>query len=64
MKIIHNKILRIYNEKLKYFKYSQHTVDIYQHYCEKFLIKTNKHFQHLTGNDFQNYLLKMVKLPI
>ena len=52
----HDNILKMYNQKLKYFGYSKHTVGIYMHYCEKFLIATDKYYQHLTGADFQNYL--------
>jgi len=52
----YSKLLKIYIEKLKYFKYSPHTVSSYAHYVEKFLIKIDKYPQHLTGADFQKYL--------
>lgn len=56
MKLKHDKILKIYSEKLKYFNYSENTVKIYVHYLEEFLNFTRKNYQHLTGNDFQFYL--------
>lgn len=56
MKSKHEEILKIYKSKLKYFNYSQHTINIYSHYVEKFLNKINKYPQHLVSFDFQNYL--------
>jgi len=52
-----DKFLKIYIEKLKYFNYSKHTIRDYSHYFEKFLLGTSKYPQHLTSNDFENYLL-------
>jgi len=52
-----DKFLKIYIEKLKYFNYSKHTIRDYSHYFEKFLLRTSKYPQHLTSNDFENYLL-------
>jgi len=52
----HTKVLKIYNEKLKYFNYSVHTIKIYDHYTQKFLEKTDKYPQHLTSADFTSYL--------
>ena len=52
----HTKILRIYNQKLKYFNYSKNTIEIYSHYTDKFLSKVNKYTDHITGADFQTYL--------
>jgi len=52
-----DNFLMIYIEKLKYFNYSKHTIRDYSHYFEKFLIYVNKYPQHLTSNDFENYLL-------
>jgi site-specific recombinase XerD len=52
----HDEILKICEQKLKYFNYSPRTVEMYCHYIEKFLIHTNKYPQHLVSSDFQNYL--------
>ena len=52
-----DKFLKIYTEKLKYFNYSEHTIREYSHYFEKFMIDVNKYPQHLTSQDFENYLL-------
>ena len=41
------EILRIYKEKLKYFNYSERTIEMYCHYLNKFLNSTNKHKNHL-----------------
>ena len=53
---MHDQILKICIQKLKYFNYSQRTIEIYIHYIEKFLIKTNKYSQHLVSSDFKTYL--------
>lgn len=53
---MHNEILKIYKQKLKYLNYSERTVEIYSHYLEKFLSKVGKYSQHLTAFDFQFYL--------
>lgn len=50
------QILKIYEQKLKYFNYSKRTVEIYVHYVEKFLISTGKYYQHLSSSDFKQYL--------
>ena len=52
-----DKILKIYKEKLKYFRYSESTVKIYIHYFEKFLVSVGKYPQHLSSKDFECYLL-------
>lgn len=52
----HREILKICFKSLKYFNYSNNTINIYYHYIEKFLIHHNKYHQHLTANDFSNYL--------
>jgi len=52
----HDRFLRIVNQKLKYFRYSKRTIEIYLHYIEKFLVTVNEYPQHLTGNHFQTYL--------
>jgi len=54
--MIHSKILKICEQKLKYFNYSNRTIDIYLHYIVKFLEITNKYPQHITSHDFQHYL--------
>ena len=56
MNSLHIKFLKIYIEKLKYFNYSDRTIEIYSHYFEKFLININKYPQHITSKDFENYL--------
>ena len=43
--------------KLKYFNYSERTIEIYSHYVLKFLQKVNKYPQHLSSQDFEIYLL-------
>lgn len=53
-----DEILKIYEQKLKYFNYSQRTIEIYVHYTKSFLLKINKYYQHLVSYDFQNYLDK------
>jgi integrase/recombinase XerD len=53
---MHNQILKIYIQKLKYFNYCDRTIEVYMHYVEKFLVKTGKYVQHLTSSDFQEYL--------
>ncbi len=58
MRTKYNNILKIFFKKLKYFNYSDNTIQIYCHYIEKFLSTTNKYPQHLTGADFQMYLNK------
>ena len=50
------KVLRILNQKLKYFRYSERTIETYSCYCKKFLYTVNKYSQHLTAKDFQDYL--------
>ena len=42
--------------KLRYFNYSERTIEIYSHYLIKFLQTVNKYPQHLTSADFQGYL--------
>ena len=56
MKEKHEKTLRIVIEKLKYFNYSERTIETYSCYCKKFLYSVDKYSQHLIGEDFQNYL--------
>lgn len=53
----HTEILKIYVQKLKYFKYSERTIEVYSHYTEKFLVKIDKYPQHIVANDFSDYLL-------
>ena len=52
----HQEILKICFKSLKYFNYSNNTINIYCHYIEKFLTYHNKYHQHLTAHDFSNYL--------
>lgn len=54
----HIDFLKIYAEKLNYFRYSKRTIETYTHYTSKFLQSVGKYPQHLTGADFQNYLNK------
>jgi len=56
MKTKHDEILKICIQKLKYFNYSERTIEIYIHYIKKFLININKYPQHLIANDFKSYL--------
>lgn len=53
----HTEILKIYNQKLKYFNYSTRTIEIYSHYARKFLEKVDKYPQHIVASDFSEYLL-------
>jgi site-specific recombinase XerD len=57
MNNLYNNFLKIYIQKLKYFNYSERTIEMYSHYFEKFLINCNKYPQHLNSSDFSNYLL-------
>jgi len=50
------EILKICNQKLKYFNYSDNTIKAYIYYIESFLNKSDKPYQHLVAKDFQNYL--------
>lgn len=43
-------------QKMLYFNYSQNTIQMYAHYMQRFLQKTGKYSQHLTGSDYENYL--------
>lgn len=52
----YNTILKMYEQKLNYLNYSETTVKTYIHYTHKFLITVDKHHQHFTSKDFQNYL--------
>lgn len=52
----HVELLRIYEQKLKYFHYSTRTIEIYSHYVGKFLNTVDKYPQHLVSSDFQSYL--------
>ena len=52
----HDEILKIVKQKLKYLNYSDNTNKMYCHYIINFLNKVNKYSQHLTSNDFQNYI--------
>lgn len=52
----YTEILKICEAKLKYFHYSQRTIEIYIHYISKFLEKTDKYAGHLVSADFQTYL--------
>jgi len=56
MKLKQDKILKIYFEKLKYFRYSDNTNKIYLYYVSEFLNTIRKNYKHITGNDFQDYL--------
>lgn len=53
----HTEILKIYIQKLKYFNYSERTIEVYSHYAEKFLTKIDKYPQHIVASDFSDYLL-------
>jgi site-specific recombinase XerD len=53
---MNEEILKIINEKLKYFNYSKNTNKIYFHYIKEFLVKTNKYYYHLTSKDIQKYI--------
>lgn len=48
------------SDLLKYFNYSDRTIEMYSHYLHKFLINVNKYPQHLTSSDFSNYLSNYV----
>lgn len=57
MKGLVSEFLNIYKQKLKYFNYSNRTVEIYSHYFEKFLNGVDKYPQHFTSQDFEQYLM-------
>jgi len=52
----YDQVLKICFEKLKYFNYSDRTIDVYCACISKFLIEIDKYIQHLTSKDFQDYL--------
>ncbi len=52
----HYEILKIYQQKLKWYNYGERTIEIYSHYCNKFLLSIDKYHQHLNSDDFSNYL--------
>lgn len=56
MKYNHDEVLKIAKQKLKYLNYSDRTNEIYCHYIGKFLNSIEKYSQHITADDFQNYL--------
>ena len=49
--------LKIYVETLNYFRYSQRTVNIYQHYLIGFLNTVDKYSYHIVSDDFKSYLI-------
>jgi len=51
-----DEVLKIYRKTLKYLNYSERTISLYYHYVEKFLIKTDKYYQHIVASDFSDYL--------
>ena len=53
---MNEELLKILKQKLKYFNYSNKTIEMYCHYVSKFLVSINKYHQHLVSSDFQNYL--------
>lgn len=57
MKTKFDNLLEEYNKKLKYFNYSERTIDMYNHYVFKFLEKIDKYPQHIVSTDYENYLL-------
>jgi integrase/recombinase XerD len=56
MKANTQKFLKIYIKKLKYFNYTENTINIYAHYAQRFVDEVGKYPQHMTSEDFQNYL--------
>lgn len=54
----HDDFLKIYIQKLKYFNYSQRTIEIYSHYVGKFMEAVGKYPAHIVSADFQSYLDK------
>lgn len=52
----HDEILKIYQQKLKWYNYGERTIEIYSHYCNKFLESVDKYYQHLNSEDFSAYL--------
>jgi site-specific recombinase XerD len=48
--------LKICFKKLKLINYSEHTIKIYLHYINEFILKQNKSTKHLNSEDFQSYL--------
>lgn len=53
---MYTEILKIYEQKLKYYNYSKSTITMYIYYTDKFLRSVNKYYQHLNSNDFKIYL--------
>jgi integrase/recombinase XerD len=56
MKNNFDDIIKIYQNKIRYFNYSKRTLECYTHYVLKFLEKVNKYPQHLVSSDLENYL--------
>ena len=54
--MINSEVLKIYKESLKYFNYSERTIEMYCHYVFKFLKTTNKYSQHIVSKDYTTYL--------
>lgn len=52
------EIIQVSKRKMEYFNYSPNTVNMYSYYIERFLKKVNKCSQHLTSNDYEEYLQK------
>ena len=52
----HIRILNITEQILKYLNYSDSTCSTYLHYIQNFLQSSKKYFEHLSSNDFQNFL--------
>ena len=57
MKTKHAELLKIYIQKLKYFNYSNRTIEVYSHYADKFLVAVDKYPQHIVASDFSDYLM-------
>lgn len=65
MKTKFDNILSQYYKKLKYFNYSERTIEMYTHYVLKFLENINKYESQLVSSDYENYLLnyKYTSIP-
>jgi integrase/recombinase XerD len=50
------EFLKICNKKLKYFNYSDRSIEMYIHYISKFIDSVDKYHQHIVSKDFQEYL--------
>lgn len=55
--MFNDKIIRLSEDKMRYFNYSENTIKIYKYYISEFIFHFNKQYIHITSDDYTNYLL-------